>query len=66
MKPVQHPFTLGDAREQVWQAIHTVTDPELDESIASLGFIQSVAITQPESTDSSAVTEAAVHVSFRL
>ncbi|HTT77543.1 MAG TPA: iron-sulfur cluster assembly protein, partial [Candidatus Binataceae bacterium] len=47
-------------------AIHTVTDPELDESIASLGFIQSVAITQPESTDSSAVTEAAVHVSFRL
>ena len=54
------------ARDQVWQAIRTVTDPELDESIADLGFIQSVAITQPESADPSAIAGAAVHIIFRL
>jgi metal-sulfur cluster biosynthetic enzyme len=54
------------ARDQVWQAIRTVTDPELDESIADLGFIQSVAITQPESADPSAIAGAAVHITFRL
>ncbi|HUN57529.1 MAG TPA: iron-sulfur cluster assembly protein [Candidatus Binataceae bacterium] len=55
-----------NARAQVWEAIRSVSDPELDESIADLGFIQSVAITQSESTDPSAVTEAAVHITFRL
>jgi metal-sulfur cluster biosynthetic enzyme len=54
------------ARDQVWQAIRTVTDPELDESIADLGFIQSVAITQRESADPSAIAGAAVHITFRL
>jgi metal-sulfur cluster biosynthetic enzyme len=54
------------ARDQVWQAIRTVTDPELDESITDLGFIQSVTINQPDSTDPSAITGAAVLITFRL
>ncbi len=53
------------ARDQVWQAIRTVTDPELDESITDLGFVQSVAITQPDSADPSAV-DASVLITFRL
>jgi metal-sulfur cluster biosynthetic enzyme len=35
------------ARDQVWEAIRVITDPELDESIAELGFIQSLTITEP-------------------
>ena len=54
------------ARDQVWQAIRTVTDPELDESITDLGFIQAVAITQLESTDPSAIAGAGVLITFRL
>jgi metal-sulfur cluster biosynthetic enzyme len=54
------------ARDQIWQAIRTVTDPELDESIGDLGFIQSVTITQPESADPSAIGGSAVHITFRL
>ena len=54
------------AREQVWQTIRTVTDPELDESIADLGFVQSIAITQLESADPSAIADASVLITFRL
>jgi metal-sulfur cluster biosynthetic enzyme len=54
------------ARDQVWQAIRTVTDPELDESITDLGFVQSVAITQLDSADPSAIADASVLITFRL
>jgi metal-sulfur cluster biosynthetic enzyme len=54
------------ARDQVWQAIRTVTDPELDESIADLGFVQSITITPPNSADPSAIADAAVLITFRL
>jgi metal-sulfur cluster biosynthetic enzyme len=40
-------MTADDARDQVWKTIHSITDPELDESIVDLGFIQSLAISQP-------------------
>src|ERR1700739_2616300 len=40
-------MTAGDARDQVWKAIHSIIDPELDESIVDLGFIQSLTISRP-------------------
>jgi metal-sulfur cluster biosynthetic enzyme len=66
LKPEPQPITADEARDQVWQAIRIVTDPELDESIADLGFIQSLAITPPESADPLAIAGAAVHITFRL
>ena len=54
------------ARDQVWQTIRTVTDPELDESITDLGFVQSVTITPPGSSDPSAFDAAGVLITFRL
>jgi metal-sulfur cluster biosynthetic enzyme len=58
-------ITADGARDQVWQAIRTVTDPELDESIADLGFIQSLAITEL-SPGSLARKRSDVHITFRL
>lgn len=61
------------ARDQVWEAIRTVTDPELDESVAALGFIQSVTVNriedgQPETgrAEAGGLANAAVRITFRL
>lgn len=37
-------MTTGDRSQEVWSALDTVTDPELDESVTSLEFITSVQI----------------------
>jgi metal-sulfur cluster biosynthetic enzyme len=64
LKPATQPITFDATRDQVWQTIRTVTDPELDESVADLGFIQSVAIIEP--ADSFARNRSDVHITFRL
>jgi metal-sulfur cluster biosynthetic enzyme len=47
----------GDARlQEVWDRLATVSDPELDESVADMGFIESVALGQGGS----------VSIAFRL
>jgi len=58
-------MTAEEARDQAWEAIRTVTDPELDESVADLGFIQSLTIT-PQPPGSSATNHSDVHITFRL
>ncbi len=46
----------GDRTQEVWSALNTVTDPELDESVTSLEFVTSVEIRPGDS----------VHIAFRL
>ena len=41
-------MTNGNQTQQIWSALDTVTDPELDESVTSLEFITLVEV-QPES-----------------
>jgi metal-sulfur cluster biosynthetic enzyme len=53
------------ARDQAWETIRVVTDPELDESIAELGFIQSLTITEPPA-DSFTRNRFDVQLTFRL
>jgi metal-sulfur cluster biosynthetic enzyme len=54
----------SEARAQVWTALRHVMDPELDESVADLGFIQSLSINP--TLDSSATTLYDVQIKFRL
>jgi len=54
--PTLHPTTIPTRTEEVWSALDTVTDPELDESVTSLEFITSVQI----------VEESRVRIAFRL
>jgi len=49
-------MTSGNQTQQIWSALDTVTDPELDESVTSLEFITLVEV-QPESN---------VRIEFRL
>lgn len=56
---------INAVRAQVWEAIQTVTDPELDESIADLGFIQSLTLKEPP-LDSRPPDRFDVHLTFRL
>ena len=58
-------MTAAEARDQVWKTIRIVTDPELDESIVDLGFIQSLTISQPPPAYSSQ-NSFDVHLTFRL
>ena len=58
-------ITIDAAHGIVWEAIRTVTDPELDESIVDLGFIQSLTLT-PAISDSSKRDGFEVHLRFRL
>ncbi|MDZ4310712.1 MAG: iron-sulfur cluster assembly protein [Cypionkella sp.] len=61
------PFVLDDAPlnqaplEQVWARLDLVMDPELDEPVTDMGFIEAVSITSPPDQNISTV-----HVSFRL
>ncbi len=61
------PFVLDDAPlnqaplEQVWARLDLVMDPELDEPVTDMGFIEAVSITSPPDQNT-----ATVHVSFRL
>ena len=50
------PSSAGDRSAEVWSALGTVTDPEIDESVTSLEFITSVQI-EPGN---------AVRIEFRL
>ena len=58
---------LDDARlnqaplDQVWARLDLVMDPELDEPVTDMGFIEAVSI-----TDTGQQNSATVHVSFRL
>jgi metal-sulfur cluster biosynthetic enzyme len=55
-------FQLDDARlNQVWAQLDLVMDPELDEPVTDMGFIEAVSI-----TDTSPQNVATVDVSFRL
>ena len=65
VKSEKQPSTPDSARDQVWQTIRAVTDPELDESIADLGFIQSLVITASP-PDACAPNCSDVHITFRL
>jgi metal-sulfur cluster biosynthetic enzyme len=50
------PDSLADRREQVWDRLRTVTDPELDESVVDLDFITAAEVD----------AEGCVRVGFRL
>jgi len=54
--PTLHPTTIPTRTEEVWSALETVTDPELDESVTSLEFITLVQIEE----------ENKVRIEFRL
>ena len=44
MKSTLTPLANGDRNAEVWSALDTVTDPEIDESVTSLEFVTSVRI----------------------
>ncbi len=53
---------LDDAQlNQVWARLDLVMDPELDEPVTDMGFIEAVSINWPQAQNSSTV-----HISFRL
>ena len=56
VRPALEPTTIPTRTEEVWSALDTVTDPELDESVTSLEFITSVQIGE----------ESRVRIAFRL
>jgi len=49
-------MSIDSRTQEVWSALNSVTDPEIDESMASLGFITSVQIQAAKE----------VYISFRL
>ena len=56
------PLALDDAPlNQVWARLDLVMDPELDEPVTDMGFVEAVSI-----TDAAPDNAAIVHVSFRL
>src|SRR3984957_273507 len=56
VSPALEPTTIPTRTEEVWSALDTVTDPELDESVTSLEFITSVQVGE----------ESQVRIAFRL
>src|ERR1700719_4221133 len=56
VRPALQPTTIPTRTEEVWSALDTVTDPELDESVTSLDFITSVQVGE----------ESQVRIAFRL
>ena len=56
-RPPNSPPARGGAREaEIWARLATVTDPELDEPVTDLGFVEGVSI-EPDGT---------VTIGFRL
>src|SRR6202162_445442 len=56
ISPGLEPTTILPRTKEVWSALDTVTDPELDESVTSLEFITSVQVGE----------ESQVRIAFRL
>lgn len=57
------PLPMDDAQlNQVWARLDLVMDPELDEPVTDMGFIEAVSITWPSSGQNTGT----VHVTFRL
>ena len=54
---------LDEARlNQVWARLDLVMDPELDEPVTDMGFVEAVSITDPSALQNASM----VHISFRL
>jgi metal-sulfur cluster biosynthetic enzyme len=56
ISPGLEPTTIPPRTKEIWSALDTVTDPELDESVTSLEFITSVQVGE----------ESQVRIAFRL